>query len=44
MAQLQERAELKKALLIDPERAVRRLSKNQVVGSSGECDDSKVLR
>jgi hypothetical protein len=44
MAQLHERPEWKKAFPIPPERAARRLSKNQVVGRRGEWDDSKFLR
>jgi hypothetical protein len=44
MAKLQERAEWKKALFIDPERLAFRQSKNQVDGRSGELGDSKLLR
>jgi len=44
MAQLQDRAEWKKVLATDPERAAFRPSKNQVVGRNGEWEDSKPLR
>jgi len=44
IAKLQERAEWKKASLAAPVKLARRVSKNQVVGSQGEWDESMVLR
>jgi hypothetical protein len=43
-AQLQDKAEWKRVLAADPERAALRLSKNQVVGRNGDWEDSKPLR
>jgi len=44
IAKLQERAEWKKASFAAPVKLARRVSKNQVVGSHGEWDESMVLR